>query len=79
MTPPLAAVPDLDRELDELYGKPLEDFTKARNDLAARLKRAHQAEAADAIRALKKPSLAAWSANQLARREPELVRELLDA
>ena len=79
MSPPLAAVPDLERELDELYGRPLEEFTKARNDLAARLKRAHQSEAADAIKALKKPTLAAWSANQLARREPALVRELLDA
>src|SRR3712207_8945925 len=34
--PPLAAVPDLDQELDELYGLPLEDWTRARNDLAAR-------------------------------------------
>jgi hypothetical protein len=79
VSPPLAAVPDLEHELDELYGKPLDEFTNARNDLAARLKRAHQAEAADAIKALKKPTLAAWSANQLSRREPGLVRELLDA
>src|ERR687887_53811 len=79
MTPPLAAVPDLEHELDELYGRPLEEFTKARNDLAARLKRAHQSEAADAIKALKKPTQAAWAANQLARHEPKLVRELLDA
>lgn len=79
VTPPLAAVPDLERELDELYGLPLEEFTSARNDLAARLKRAHQGEAADAIKALKKPTLAAWSANQLARREPANVRELLEA
>ena len=77
--PPLAAVPDLDQELDELYGRPLEEFTQARNDLAARLKRAHQTEAADAIKALKKPTQAAWAANQLARREPKLVSELLDA
>lgn len=79
MTPPLAAVPDVDQELDELYGLPLEEFTKARNDLATRLRRAHQAEAADAVKALTKPSAATWSANQLARREPKLVRELLDA
>lgn len=79
MSPPLAAVPDLDHELDELYGRPLEEFTKARNDLAARLKRAHQTEAADAIKALKKPTHAAWAANQLARSEPKLVRELLEA
>jgi hypothetical protein len=79
MAPPLAAVPDLERELDELYSRPLEEFTNARNDLASRLRRAHQAEAADAIKALKKPTVAAWSANQLARHEPALVRELLDA
>jgi hypothetical protein len=79
VSPPLAAVPDLDHELDELYGLPLEEFTKARNDLAARLRRAHQAEAGEAVQALKKPSAATWSANQLARREPKLVGELLDA
>jgi hypothetical protein len=77
--PPLAAVPDLEHELDELYGGPLEAFTKARNDLAARLRRAHQSEAADAIKALKKPTQAAWAANQLARHEPKLMRDLLDA
>jgi hypothetical protein len=79
VSPPLAAVPDLEQELDELYALPLDEFTKARNDLAARLRRAHQSEAADAVKALKKPSAATWSANQLARREPNLVRELLDA
>ena len=40
MTRPLAAVPDLEQELDGLYALPLEEFTKARNDLAARLKQA---------------------------------------
>ena len=50
VTPPLAAVPDLERELDGLYALPLDEFTKARNDLASRLKRAHQGEAAAAIR-----------------------------
>jgi hypothetical protein len=32
-------VPDLERELDALYQLPLEEFTKARNSLASRLKR----------------------------------------
>lgn len=76
--PPLAAVPDLDRELDELYALPLEEFTKARNDLSARLRKAHQTEAADEVRGLKKPNVVAWSANRLARTEPRLVRELID-
>jgi hypothetical protein len=77
--PPLAAVPNLERELDELYALPLERFTKARNDLAARLRKAHQAEAAEAVRALRKPTLAVWTANHLARAEPGLVAELVEA
>jgi hypothetical protein len=77
--PPLAAVPDLDRELDELYAKPLDEFTKARNDLATRLRKAHQSEAAEEIRGLKKPSVVAWAANALARARPDLVGELLTA
>jgi hypothetical protein len=58
----LAAVPNLEHELDELYALPLERFTKARNDLAARLRKAHQGDAAAIVRALKKPSAAAWAA-----------------
>lgn len=77
--PPLAAVPDLDRELDELYALPLEEFTKARNDLATRLRKAHQADAADTVKALKKPTIAAWAANSLARSHPELVTTLVEA
>ncbi len=78
VTPPLAAVPDLEQELDGLYALPLEEFTKARNDLAARLKRAHQGEAAAAIRSLRKPATVAWAANQLARTEPKQVAALLE-
>jgi hypothetical protein len=76
---PLAAVPDLEHELDELYGLPLEQFTKARNDLAARLRKAHQAEAAEQIKSLRKPTVAAWTANQLARSHPDLIAALVEA
>lgn len=79
MTPPLAAVPDLDAELDALYDLPLESFTKARNDLAARLRKAHQSEAAAEVRALKKPSAVAWAANRLARDDSKQVAALLEA
>jgi hypothetical protein len=79
VTPPLAAVPDLDAELDALYDLPLESFTKARNDLAARLRKAHQSEAAAEIRGLKKPSAVAWAANRLARDDPKQVTALLEA
>ena len=73
MTPPLASVPDLERELDALYDLPLEEFTKARNDLSHGLRKAHQSDAAAEMRALKKPTVVAWSANRLARDEPELT------
>ena len=79
MPPPLASVPDLDRELDALYDLPLEEFTKARNDLVARLRKAHQSEAAADVRALKKPTVIAWAANRLARDEPKLTAALLEA
>jgi hypothetical protein len=77
--PPLAAVPDLEHELDELYGLPLEGWTQARNDLASRLRKAHQADQADAVRRLRKPSVVIWALNQLARRDARAVDELLEA
>jgi len=70
---------DVDAELDRLYGLPLEEFTKARNDLAARLKKAGEAEAAAEVKALAKPSVPAWAVNQLARTRKRDVRALLDA
>jgi hypothetical protein len=79
MTPPLASVPDLDRELDALYDLPLEEFTKARNDLATRLRKAHQTDASAEVRALKKPTTVAWAANRLARDQPNLISALLEA
>ena len=70
---------ELDEELDRLYGLPLGDFTKARNELAARLRKEGDAEGADRVKGLKKPTVPAWVLNQLARRKEEDVRALLDA
>ena len=75
----IAAVPDLEQELDALFGLPAAEFTKARNDLAARLKKAHQDEASAAIRALRKPTVVAAAANTLTPSEPQLVASLLRA
>jgi hypothetical protein len=75
----LAAVPDLEQELDRLYALKPEEFTAARNDLAARLRKAGQAEAAEQVRALRKPSVPVWAVNQLARRHPDEVAQLLSA
>jgi hypothetical protein len=76
---PLAAVPNLESELDGLYALPLEEFTKSRNDLAGRLRKAHQDDLAAAVRALKKPTTVAWVANRLARDQPRQVDTLLQA
>jgi hypothetical protein len=65
-------------EADRLFELPLDEFTAARNELARRLKQDGDAETAEQIHALAKPSVAAWAVNQLARREPEAVRSLLN-
>jgi hypothetical protein len=77
--PRLAVVPELDAELDRLYGLPLDEFTAARNELATRLRKAGQAEAAESVRALRKPSVAVWTVNQVARRHPGEIAELVDS
>jgi hypothetical protein len=75
----LAAVPDLERELDDLFGLPAGEFTAARNDLAKRLKAAGETEQAENVQGLTKPTVPAWAVNQLARAEKSKVRRLLDA
>jgi hypothetical protein len=52
---------------DELFGLPPEEFVAARDELARRLRRAGDAEAAKRVKALRRPSLSAWAVNQLAR------------
>lgn len=70
---------DLEEELDRLYGLPLDEFTPARNELAGRLKKEGDDDAAAAVKSLKKPSVSAGVVNQLVRAEPELVQRLLAA
>jgi hypothetical protein len=65
-------------DVDELFALPLDEFTAARNALAKRLKQDGDADAAEQVRALPKPSVAAWTVNQLARVEPDVVRSLLN-
>jgi len=51
--------------VDRLYQLPLDDFVRARNDLAKQLRLAGDREAAKQIKALTKPSVSAWAVNQL--------------
>jgi len=62
--------------LDELYELPLAEFTGARNELAAA---AADPDEAARIRALAKPSVVAWAANQVYHRDRGLHDELLAA
>ena len=65
-------------ETDRLYALPLDEFTAERDALAKRLRKDGDREAADAVKALKKPSVAAWAINQVRRDRPDDVRRLLD-
>src|SRR5205085_8395225 len=50
----------------------------ARNELAARLRKEGRREEAAEAAGLAKPTVAAWAVNQLARRERDRVRDLLE-
>jgi hypothetical protein len=63
----------------DLYGLPLEEFTRARDELARELRKAGKREAADEVKALRKPSVSAWAVNQLARRHPQELKGLVQA
>ena len=66
-------------ETDELYALPREEFTAARDALAKRLRADKRREEADAVKQLRRPSVAAWAINQAVRRDPDALRELLAA
>ncbi|MFL5302573.1 MAG: hypothetical protein ACJ79R_19765 [Anaeromyxobacteraceae bacterium] len=68
-----------DDPVAQLYGLPLNDFVPGRNALARELRRAGHKEHAAEVAALKRPSVAAWAVNQLARRDPKELDLLLDA
>ncbi len=71
----MASEPDIDR----LYTLPLSEFTAARNELAKALRAAGDRAAADRVKGLAKPSLAAWAVNQLYHRERQTFDRLLSA
>jgi hypothetical protein len=62
---------------DELFGLPPEEFVAARDELARRLRRQGDAEAARRVKALRRPPLSAWAVNQLARGERPALEALL--
>lgn len=61
---------------DRLYGLPPSDFTPARDEIVKEHRRTDR-ELADAVKALRKPSIAAWVVNLLVRRDPAQVDQVL--
>jgi hypothetical protein len=64
---------------DQLYGLPLEEFTRARNEAAAELRKAGRRDEADAVKALRKPTAAAATLNRLVRDRRREVEAFLAA
>ena len=61
-------------ETTDLYALPLAEFTAARNEAAKRLMDAGDADAAKQVKALRKPSRAAWAINRAVRADPDAVQ-----
>ncbi|MEV5104021.1 hypothetical protein ACFQ7G_32175 [Streptomyces massasporeus] len=68
---------DYDSVADDLYALRPEEFTAARASAMASARTAGDRELAERIRALRKPSLAAWVSNLLVRSSPGEVEPLL--
>ena len=64
---------------EDLYGLPPGEFTSARDARAKELRKEGDREAADAVMGLRKPTVAAWAVNQLARRRQKDLERLLSA
>jgi hypothetical protein len=70
-------MPKLDDDIDALFKLPLTEFVGARKALATRLKRNGFASEAESVKALAKPSISAWTVNQLYWRHREAFDELI--
>ncbi|MGB9281214.1 MAG: hypothetical protein WCB57_14185 [Pseudonocardiaceae bacterium] len=68
---------DIESVADELYSLPRAEFTAARDAAAQRAREQGHRELAEQIGVLRRPSTAAWLANQLAREHPDQIRALM--
>jgi len=69
----------VEQAADELYALPPAEFTGARDERAKTLRKEGHRDDADAVKALRKPTMAAWALNQLARGRPKDLGRLLAA
>jgi hypothetical protein len=68
---------ELEPRIDALYALPLERFTPERDALAKELAADGDRAGVARVKALRKPVVAAWAVNALAREDPEGVRALI--
>ena len=69
----------LEDDVDALFKLPLAEFTAARNTLAAQLKKTGRGDEADLVKALVKPSISAWTVNQLYWKHREAFDRLIES
>jgi hypothetical protein len=69
----------VEERLDALYREPPSDFVAGRDRLSRELRDAGDRDEASRIRALRRPSAAAWVINRAALSEPEVVEEFAEA
>ena len=69
---------DLNQIVDELYGLAPADFTGRRDQLSAETKKAGDRDLAAAIKALRRPSAAAFAVNLMARTRGDRIDALID-
>ncbi len=69
----------IDEIIDRLYGLPLAEFTRARNAAASELRGAGQRQAADRVKGLPMPTVAAAAVNRLVREHRADVERFLHA
>ena len=67
---------DVEAEIDRLFELSPERFVAERDATAQRLRSGGDVEAAARVTKLRRPTVAAWALDQLARRRPDDVREL---
>lgn len=68
---------DFEEAADAVYAAPAADFIATRNELAKQLKADGDALGSTRLKALRKPTVAAWIANLVARKLPDELDDLL--
>ncbi|HWD79769.1 MAG TPA: hypothetical protein VG497_12835, partial [Kribbella sp.] len=68
---------DFEEAADAVYAAPAADFIATRNQLAKQLKADGDPLGSTRLKALRKPTVAAWVANLVARKLPDQLDDLL--